>query len=147
MSALIDCLGDPMHPDVRFEAANALRRWISRGKEQPARLYDRKKGTGILADRKFRPAEAESVLDLLDGLTTQDLRQPETYDTLLDYLKHNRIEVRELAYAHLIEAVGEDGRKVNYSPAGDSEQINQGAEEWKKLIMSKLTQKPKPPGK
>jgi len=143
VSTLVDSLGDPMNPEVRVEATAALRNWIGRGKDQAAKLFDRKKRTGILVDRKFRRADAESVLELLDGFTLEDLRQPETYDTLLDYLKHNRIEVRELAYAHLIEAVGEDKEKPSYNPAGTSEQIKQSAEEWQKFLRKKLTPKPK----
>src|SRR5262249_61771984 len=66
--ALVDALGDAEHPDVRQEAFLALRNWIGRGKEQAARLYDRKKKSGILADKKFRTDEAETLLDLLDGI-------------------------------------------------------------------------------
>jgi len=143
VSILVDSLGDPMNPEVRLEAASALRNWIGRGKDQAAKLFDRKKRTGILVDKKFRRADAESVLELLDGLTLEELRQRETYDTLLDYLKHHRIEVRELAYAHLLTILGEDEKKPSYNPAGTSEQIKQGAEEWQKYLQKKLSQKPK----
>src|SRR5262249_44839539 len=88
LGALIDGLGDPMHPDVRFEAAVALRIWISRGKEQAGKLYDRKKRSGILIEKRLRTDEAESVLELLDNLTPQEIRQRETYEALLAYLKH-----------------------------------------------------------
>jgi len=141
VSALIDALGDPMHPDVRHEAANALRVWLGRGKEQAAKLYDRKKRAGILTEKKFRRDEAESVLDLLDEFIEDELRQPETYESLLAYLKHNRLEVRELAYGQLLSIFKKEGSKINYNPAGNSEQINQGYEDWKKVVNKLLPKK------
>ncbi|MBI1914299.1 MAG: hypothetical protein HYS12_06115 [Planctomycetes bacterium] len=141
VGALIDGLGDPMHPEVRVESAEALRIWIGRGKEQAGKLYDPKKRTGILTDKKFRADEAESVLELLDGLTEQDIRQRETYDALLAYLKHNRLEVRELAYEQLMSIFREEGSKINYNPAGTSEQISEGYEEWRKLVSKLLPKK------
>src|SRR5262249_20751661 len=151
VSALIDALGDPLHPDVRFEAANALRIWLGRGKEQAAKLYDRKKKAGILTEKKFRADEAESALELLDEFTRDELLQPETYDTLLIYLKHNRLEVRELAYGQLMNVLRREGSKsdfeeaskIKYNPAGTSEQISQGYEEWKKFL-DKLVPSKKP---
>jgi hypothetical protein len=143
VGALFDGLGDPMHPEVRAESAEALRIWIGRGKEQASKLYDTKKRTGLLIEKRFRADEAESVLELLDGLTEADLKQRETYEALLAYLKHNRIEVRELAFRQLVSIVEKEGEKLpNYDPAGSSEQINQGYEEWKKFIS-----KPPPPKK
>lgn len=142
---LVDALGDETHPDVRREAFVALRNWIGRGEEQVAKLYDPKKRTGILVDKKYRADEAESVLELLDGLPPQALKQPETYEALIAYLKHGRLAVRGLAYRHLLALVPA-GRKIKYDPAGDREQIEQGYKEWKKLIPSgKLPPAPPPP--
>lgn len=142
--ALVDALGDAEHPDVRQEAFLALRNWIGRGKEQAARLYDRKKKSGILADKRFRADQAETILDLLDGIPEEALQQPELYEALIAYLKHRRLEVRELASRHLRTLVPE-GRKIKYDAAASKEQIARGYEEWKKLIPSgKLPPAPPP---
>src|SRR5262249_16446453 len=75
LGPLVDALEDEMHPDVRGEAFVALRNWIGRGEEQAAKLYDGKKRTGILVDKKYRTDEAESVLELLDSFPRPALRQ------------------------------------------------------------------------
>src|SRR5262249_9530182 len=112
--------------------------------EQAAKLFDREKGTGILIDKKFRRDEAESVLDLLDGIPQEQRQQPETYEALIAYLRHNRLEVRELALRHLLYLVP-DGRNIPYNRAGDSAQLREGYEAWKKKIPSgKLPPQPPP---
>src|SRR5205807_10147245 len=99
------------HPDGGGEAFVSLRNWIGRGEGQAAKLYDRKKRTGILVDKKYRADEAESILELLDGLPAQALNQPETYEALIAYLKHGRLAVRGLASRHLVALVPA-GRKI-----------------------------------
>ena len=51
-----------------------------------------------------------------------------------------------LAYGQLMSVFREEGSKLNYNPAGNSEQINQGYEEWKKLVAKQLTAPKKPGG-
>ena len=134
VEALIDEMGDAMRPDVRGEAIFTLRNWLARGAEQAPKLYDRRKdGAGLLKDKRFRPEDAEIVLDLLAGISPEGWHKPETYEVLIGYLKHSRLEVRELAIRLLLYRVPE-GKKIPYDPAGGVEQRNEGYTEWKKLI-------------
>ena len=134
--ALLDALGDERveRADVRQEALFTLRNWLCRGAEQAPRLYDRKTETGYLRDKKIPKDACETILDLLYGIPTEARRQPETYDALIAYLRHERLEIRELAIRHLAFLVPEGARKIPYNPAGDTEQRDAAFAAWKKLI-------------
>jgi hypothetical protein len=61
------------------------------------------------------------------------LKQPAVYTSLIGYLQHADLPVRELAFHHLLALVPA-GRTIAYDPAGDPEQRRRAVEEWKKLI-------------
>jgi hypothetical protein len=150
---LFDALGDtePNHYDKRREALFTLKTWLGRGAEQAARLFDRKNKTGLLIDRGFSPETAEVILELLYGPSAEARKQPETYSALIAYLKHERLEVRELAIWNLYYLVPERGRKIPYNPAGNTDQLNAAYEGWKKLIPEgtvppEQAGRPAPPG-
>ncbi len=131
-----DALGDTelKYEDKRREAMFTLKNWLSRSAAQAALLYDRKTRTGLLRDRDFSPENAEVVLELLYGPTLEARKQPETYSALIAYLRHERQEIRELAYWNLLFLVPERGRKIPYSSAGGADHLNAAYEAWKKLI-------------
>ena len=135
---LFDALGDtePGHMLKRRESLFALRTWLSRGAGQAAKLYDRKNKTGLLIDRGFSAETADVILELLYGPSAEARKQPETYSALIAYLKHDRLEVRELAIWNLLFLVPERGHKLaaTYNPAGGADQLNDAYEKWKKLI-------------
>ncbi len=124
---------DRSPPEVRVEAIHALRHWIGRGDDQERRLYDAKQRSGILLDKKFRPAEAEMILTLLHTFGSQQVAAPETYGWLIDNLRHERLALRELAYWHL-SRLAPAGRAIAYNPADGVEQRDRAYEQWKKLI-------------
>ncbi len=134
IESVLDELGDPkQHPAARREAALTLRHWLARDGEQFLKLYDKEKKTGLLVDKRFRPDEARTILDLLDGIGEEERKQPETYAALIAYLRHNRLEVRELAFL-ILGALVPAGQKIPYDPAGTTEQRDRWYEEWKRLI-------------
>ena len=45
---------------------------------------------------RHAPAEAESILLLLHGFSRQQLTKKETFETLIDYLTHPNLFIREL---------------------------------------------------
>ena len=133
VAALLD---DSPHDDVRKTAVVALRHWIGGGEGRDVKLYE------ILQnDLAYNKNEAETVMQLLHSPFKPD--QPETYETLIAYLKHRRPAVRELAAWHLYR-LAPIGRKIVFDAAAPVAQRNKAADEWKKLIPSgELPKEPK----
>ncbi len=61
------------------------------------------------------------------------VEQPETYETLIEYLNHKRLPVRELARWHLYH-LAPVGRDIKYDAAAQPEERAKAAREWKDLI-------------
>src|SRR5262249_15428499 len=91
----------------------ALRHWLGRAPGQDRDLYRRL--TDIV---KMPPGEAEIVVNLLHGFSKDDLTQPETYETLIDYLESDLLPIRGLAYWHL-QRLAPDGKDFGYDPTGE----------------------------
>lgn len=128
LQGLTDALAGAKNAGLREAAVEALRHWIGRRSGQDLRLY-----RFLVQRQEFPEAQAETVLQLLHSPFEPD--RPETYDTLIAYLRHSRLAVRELARWHLYRLVPA-GRKIVYD-AGASEAARQKAyEAWKKLIPS-----------
>jgi hypothetical protein len=100
---LIDILGDedPTHYLDRDTAVFCLRRWVERDASQGKKLYDEKGRTGLLVDKRYRPTEAQTVLDLLHDFREEDHRKPETFEALAQVLESRRVALAELGWWHL----------------------------------------------
>jgi hypothetical protein len=145
---LIDCLEDADHNEVRMEAFHSLRHWSARGYDHDKRLYE------ALA-KKYTPGQAEIIVDLLHELSQVRQNQPETYDALIHYLKHDNRAIRQLAWIHLhalvpdkaLAAVGK--KPIFYDPAGPAQLQENAFREWKKVIpdgkLPPRADKPAPP--
>jgi hypothetical protein len=146
VAGLIEALDDqnPSHFDVRRAAVSALQHWIGRNGSQDNKLYDSIKKTGVLIDKKFTQADAETIMQLLHGFSDEQINSAETYDALISYLRHKKLPIRELANMYLYMLVPQ-GRKIPYSPVEGTDLRDNAYEQWKKLIPTgKLP--PQPPG-
>jgi hypothetical protein len=115
------------HQDVLEDAVVALRHWIGRpGQDQV--LY-----TGLIEVAKYKPVHAETVVQLLHSFGEADLASPETYQTLIDYLDHQHLAIRELAYWHLYRLVPA-GRDIAYNPLDSKEAREAAIQKWRKLL-------------
>jgi hypothetical protein len=120
-----EALADPEHADVRDTAVLALRHWIGVGPGRDQRLWQ------LLVERDgYRPAQADAVLHLLHSPFAPEL--PETYETLIAYLQHAKLAVRELAWWHLTRLAGRG--EVRYDPAGPPEERARACAALKKLV-------------
>ena len=138
LPALLAALEEGCDRDVRLAAVGALHFWVSRGAEYPARLYQ------ALQKKKYSRGQAAIFMQLLFGFSAAQLAQPETYALLIEYLKHNRLAIRELAVRQL-ELQVPDGRSIGYDPAGKPAQRARGYAAWKKRIPDgELPKEPKP---
>lgn len=136
ISHLFDILNDA-RTEMRGAAIETLRHWIGRQGDHDLKLYK------LLHDRKdYSWPQAEIVMLLLHSFSEEDTAKPETYETLIDYLRHDKLPIRELAYWHLVRMVP-DGAKIPYDPAAPGPQRENACKMWEKLIPSgKLPPKP-----
>jgi hypothetical protein len=140
LSRLLAALSDPKHPDVRETAVNALRHWIGRGAGQDLELYN-----FLVKHEKYAPTQAEVVLQLLHSPFQRD--RAETYQTLIEYLRSDKLAVRELARWHL-DRLAPAGRSIGYDAAAPAAERESAVKKWKELIPDgQLPPKPKAEGK
>jgi hypothetical protein len=121
-------LRETKYPDVLDNGIVALRHWIGRGPGQDQILYQR-----LVEVSKLKPVHAETVMQLLHSFGDDQLARPETYQTLIDYLEHEILPIRALAYWHLVRLVPA-GKNISYNPLGTKEEREQAAQEWRKLV-------------
>jgi hypothetical protein len=125
---VMQALDDPRQAEVRRAAAIALRHWIAADDGRDRLLYQ------YLIERlKYSRHHGATVLQLLHSAFAPD--EPETYEALIEYLRHDKLAIRELAWRHLSRLVPED-MAAPYDPAASSTQRAKAYEAWKELIPS-----------
>lgn len=117
-----------------------LRHWLGRSRGQEQKLY-----TTLISVRGYTPEEAKIIIQMLFGFSETDLREPETYEVLIDYLVHEKRGIRNLAEWHLVRLVPQ-GKAIPFKPDGSAEENEKVYEAWKKLIpKGKLPPAPEKP--
>jgi hypothetical protein len=125
---VMQALDDPRRAEVRRAAALALRHWIGADAGRDRLLYH------FLVDQlKYSKHHSATVLQLLHSAFAAE--EPETYETLIEYLRHDKLAIRELAWRHLSRLVPED-IGVPYDPAAPPAQRAKAYDAWKELIPS-----------
>jgi hypothetical protein len=126
LSQLADVLATSKDEDVRETVILALRHWIGSAPGRDLQLYSM-----LVNHSRYPERQAETVMQLLHS--PFDPKDPATYQTLIDYLQHDKLAIRELARWHLHRLVPL-GEKIGYDPFGTPEQRSKAAKEWKQLI-------------
>jgi hypothetical protein len=121
-------LREAKYPDVWENGVIALRHWIGRGPGQDQILYN-----GLIDKAHYKPVQAETVLQLLHSFGDEQLARPETYQSLIDYLDHDLLAIRCLAYWHLYR-LAPAGRDLGYNPVDAKQTRDAAVEKWRKLI-------------
>jgi hypothetical protein len=127
---LLGALGNTRNGDVRTAAVRMLRHWLGHGSGHAPRLYQ-----ALLAEG-YRPGQADSVLYLLHSFSALDRTRPETYETLIEYLQHSDLRVRELAFWQLYRMAAPAGRSIIYNAGGTPEERAQAQASWRQLLRS-----------
>jgi len=120
-------LNDEKSGDVRRAAVFALAHEANRSQAADIGLYK------ALLGKKYTRGQAEIFMHLLHGFSAKDLLRPETYETLISYLQHKDLGIRELAAWRLYGLVPQ-GKDIIYDAAGASEERARGQAAWRKLI-------------
>lgn len=114
--------------DVRQTAVLALRHWIGARGGRDEKLYHILKD-----DLSYSKAESDTIMQLLHSPFERN--QPETYETLIAYLRHRKQAVRELAYWHLTR-LAPIGKDIGYDAAAPVEARDKAAAQWRERIPS-----------
>ncbi|HXD86907.1 MAG TPA: hypothetical protein VN641_10455 [Urbifossiella sp.] len=117
-----------------------VRHWLGRTPGNERKLYDRLVSPVL----GFTPNTARTIIQLLFGFSADDLRQPETYEVLIEYLRHDQPSIRNLAAWHLVRLVPV-GKTIAFKPNGTKAEAETAYGQWKKLIPSGML--PPPPKK
>jgi hypothetical protein len=126
LGRVADALADAKHVDMRETAVIALRNWIGVKPDRDLQLY-----RAFIDVQGYTAFEAEAVLQLLHNPFV--VEQPETYETLIEYLNHKKVAVRELARWHLYH-LAPVGRDIKYDAGASAEERAKSAREWRELI-------------
>jgi hypothetical protein len=105
-----------------------LRHWLGRCPGQDQKMYRL-----LTTARGYTPAQAKTVMQLLFGFSADQVKQPETYEVLIDYLTHDKPGIRNLAAWHLVRLVPQ-GKAIPYKPDGTTADAAKAQEAWKKLV-------------
>ena len=128
MPHLVEALAAGKQANVRETAISALRHWIGEAPGQDMRLYR------FLVDQKmYSTNQAEIILQLLHSFEDAARDRPETYETLIEYLRHDNSAIRELSRWHLYRWVIA-GRDVAYDALGTQTDLEKAYKAWKVLI-------------
>lgn len=117
---LVQALSRSEFPESRDAAIAALRQWLPQAPENKDIL----KAALVM----YFPAEhVEPVYRLLWGYSTEDARNQATSRILVDWLSHDSVVVRELAFLHIYRLTGQ---KYDYRPINPAPQRRSAVDRW-----------------
>lgn len=119
-AALAQALAQSEHEEARTAAASGLRQWLALDAANRA-LLRRELESHYPAD------EARAVDRLLWGYTKTEAQDRLNSLELIEWLRSNHVEVRELAFGQLVQLTG---RRYDYRPVGTVSQREAGVQRW-----------------
>ena len=133
--SLLAPLHDLRHVSVRGVALLALQTWLSRGPHHATDLVEKLE----TSDNRYSKETAQRIVRLMYPLSEKAVRQPTTYEDLVNCLDHDILPVRVLGLWQLDQLgkarmLPEETKKIDYDPTWDRDQRRPAIEQWKKLI-------------
>ncbi len=119
-SPLVKALVHAEHREARLAAIFGLRQWL------PIEARNRQLLRAELA-RHLLASDAEAIYRLLWGFNHQDAMNPATSRMLVNWLDHEQVAIRELAFWHMQRLTG---LKHDYSPVIPPGQRRVAVERW-----------------
>jgi hypothetical protein len=123
-------LGEAKSSEEWDFGVTVLRHWLGRSRGPDQKLY-----STLIELRGYTPDEAKTIVQMLFGFSDHQLRQPETYEVLIEYLVHEKKGIRNLAEWHLVR-LHPEGKSIPFKPDGAKADYEKVYEAWKKLIPS-----------
>ncbi len=119
-AALAQALAQSEHEEARAAAADGLRQWL--GTDAANRMILRRE-----LEAHYPSDEVQAIDRLLWGYTKADAQDRLNSLELIEWLRSNHVEVRELAFGQLVQLTG---RRYDYRPLGTVSQREAGVQRW-----------------
>lgn len=127
MAAVLNALNDDKHPEMRAAAVEELRHLLA-ASPTSGRDLDR-----IAKDKGYTDKQVVTIRQLLQGFQGPQWAEPAVRAAVVDYLLHDKLLVRQLAYSLLLRRVPE-GQRIGYDAGADLKKRERGCEEWRTLV-------------
>jgi hypothetical protein len=125
--ALVNALTDDKRSEVRAAAVEGLRNILAFKPGMGSEL-DR-----IAKEKNFSAKLVITIHQLLQGFANQQWAEPVVRTTMVEYLLHDKLLIRQLAYSLLLRRFP-DGQRIGYDASADLRKRERACEEWKTLV-------------
>jgi hypothetical protein len=87
-------------------------------------------------EKKYKSGPAEIIMHLLHGFSQETRNKPETFEYLIEYLKNDKLAIRELAWMNLLlmPETQEIAKAIPFDPAGGMDQRAAAYSRWKEIV-------------
>ncbi len=126
--ALLNALNDDKHPGLRAAAVEGLRHLLGVSPNSERELER------IAKEKNYSEKQIVTLRQLLQGFVSQQWAQPAVRTAVVDYLLHDKLVVRQLAYSLLLRMFP-DGQRIGYDAGADERKRERAVEEWKALVV------------
>ncbi|MFP6765562.1 MAG: hypothetical protein VB858_18180, partial [Planctomycetaceae bacterium] len=120
VSGLVDAMARVEHEEARLAAISGLRRWLPQAEENRDILKSE-------LEKCFPPDQIEPIYRLLWGYDDSDARNQVTSRILVDWLKHDNIVIRQLAFMHIYRLTGQ---RYDFRPINPPNQRRVAVDRW-----------------
>lgn len=117
---LVKVLDEVEHHESRIAAINGIRNWLTRDPQNEELLKE-------AIQTQFSPEIGEILERLLWGFEKEDAQDRFISGRLVEWLEHNHVIVRELAFNHIYDLTG---RTIDYSAIATPAQRRTTARRW-----------------
>jgi hypothetical protein len=105
-----------------------LRHWLGRGPGQEQKFH-----RFLLDVRQYSTVQSMTIFKLVNGFTPDEARRPETFDVLIEYLRHEKPVYRNLAAWHLVR-LAPAGSAIPFRPNASKIEFDALYKKWRELI-------------
>lgn len=119
--AVVQALAQTEYEDARKAAINGLRQWLGVRADRGPLLKQ------ALETYYERPDQIDALYRLLWGFSVEDAKSLNKSVELVELLRSDKVEIRELAFANLVRLTG---RKFDYRPLASFAQREPAVKRW-----------------
>ncbi len=124
--AVVQAMAQADHEDTRKSAMAGLKLWLGTNADNGPLLKE------ALKTYYERPEHIEALYRLLWGVSVEKAKNQQASLDLVEWLRSDKIEIRELAFANLVRLTG---RKLDYRPLGTAAQREPAIKRWYDLVI------------
>ena len=127
ISAMFGAMADDKHPEVRLAGVQGLRHLIAVRPDCTTEIER------VAKERNWTDKQIATIRRLVQGFEPKQWADPLVRSTVVDYLLHDKLAIRQLAYGLLLRTYPE-GQKIGYDAGADLRKREHACEEWKALV-------------